>query len=63
MDNVINAMWQCTCCGDDIAMSAGGLCRTCAAVVARLRVEQAMDDDIGGQSRRDLARLYIEAHS
>ncbi len=61
MDAVLMSMWGCRCCGDAIANHAGGLCSLCGAVVHKLRVEAAMEDTFNGQSRRDLAALWLEA--
>ena len=62
MDAVLQAMFVCRCCGQNAGPGVG-LSGPCAAVVRRLRTEQAMAEEVGGRSRVELARMYVDRES
>ena len=55
-------MFACRCCGQNAGPGVG-LSGPCAAVVRRLRTEQAMAEEVGGRSRVELARMYVDRES
>jgi xanthine dehydrogenase iron-sulfur cluster and FAD-binding subunit A len=62
LDGVLASLWSCNCCRTGNAMgSASGLCGACSVVAAQLRAERVMNDDVNGQSRRELVEQYLAA--
>ena len=62
IDRALGSQWACRCCGtpNSAAFSRDSLCYDCRVVIARLRTERAMVDQIGGRSRRELAEAYLD---